>query len=1020
MPTILTLPSNLYKSVKKATSDLCARIMTGVGASDENKAASLVKDPLLLTYLPVLAVFADIAVVLSSFSHKLSNYLHAVNEQVVSPSSDPSSAADNQQLQDLQQTQSALSKQLSKLSSDDDQCDLYLEMVRIKKECQELGAQSESLKAGDKRHLESLTLLLNTFGSFPQLADVLEHIVNNIVSLVKANAQLRAQLLAKEQELLAKEQELNKCKQDYSSLAESLHRSGTSIHDKIHGGIGTGATAADADGNDGDSNTTGISDTAVAPNEPDASAVDNDAQAITDSASSHGNDGAQEEHPQSTTSNGLSDVNETLSDIGKQADAKITAQKMQQLVEQLKLSLDSSSEEIQALLEEYEKQGAEAEQSRDKLLSKLVKSVEKMFCKVMSAEEKRQAIAKSIKMLEELLRLKRHLDNAKEANAKSPRAKQKSKGRQPRQGSSTLLNGSVAEPNTGYNPETGNVDIVQEDKINAGLNSAILSLARKYIKCGNGSYSVEQTPDTYLLRTKLSVAVQNYCGRVFIEELDLNGLLGVEPGQLLSVGTVTGASEQNMLKGIPLSYYQPIGLLGNSVMEQAIASLDNNVLAQVAEQIRALIKQYARTMLVDETVETPLENLQKGPATKGNKTKDPEDVDYDHRQAYVFACVAKHFNTPALKDHTLCSLEYIGGRGEEAVYGALSKVMSSSTAAFISDAFYCYKNHDQHGLEEMVHGVCFAHTLRTFIAHLLPNFFTPVKVIMESTGKTEEEKQDAISELLRTSPAISDLLQCFYDIKLIFGNDRKFEYQVSRSDPEFVTKRVAYRQKESMPIFEDVVEIAHKYDHWFVKGEKDGRPYYELKDKLNTIGAPFVYLLNQEQELRNTLMAGNLDLSTNEVERLIKQTFGAHNKIGFTSLVELKHLINFASVFFSFEKNGICPSKAIALLQACTFVKAIALHAPRVVISQMEAIDSKSAANPRRYQRAIAQPLTGDEAKRLLLYIFEHPQYFKPGTTEVIPLKEFERMFNDICGPSLRDKYMHLREMINEQSSSAA
>lgn len=136
--------------------------------------------------------------------------------------------------------------------------------------------------------------------------------------------------------------------------------------------------------------------------------------------------------------------------------------------------------------------------------------------------------------------------------------------------------------------------------------------------------------------------------------------------------------------------------------------------------------------------------------------------------------------------------------------------------------------------------------------------------------------------------------------------------------------------------------------------------------------------------------------------------------------MELKHLINFALVFFSFEKNGICPSKAIALLQACTFVKAIALHAPRVVISQMEAIDSKSAANPRRYQRAIAQPLTGDEAKRLLLYIFEHPQYFKPGTTKVIPLKEFERMFNDICGPSLRDKYIHLREMINEQSSSAA
>ena len=237
MPTILPLPSNTYKRVKKATSDLCARIMTGVGASDKNEAASLVKDPLLFTYLPVLAVFADIAVIFSSFSHKLSNYLHAVNEQVVSPSSALSDAADNQQLQDLQQTQSALSKQLSELSSED-KCDLYLEMARIKKECQELGAQGESLKAGDKRHLESLTLLLNTVGSFPQLAATLEHIVNNIVSLVKANAQLRAQLLAKEQELRATEQELNKCKQDYSSLAESLHRSGTSIHDKIHGGIG--------------------------------------------------------------------------------------------------------------------------------------------------------------------------------------------------------------------------------------------------------------------------------------------------------------------------------------------------------------------------------------------------------------------------------------------------------------------------------------------------------------------------------------------------------------------------------------------------------------------------------------------------------------------------------------------------------------------------------------------------------------------------------------------------------------
>ena len=113
--------------------------MTGSGASDENEAASLVKDPLLLTYLPVLAVFADVAVVFSSFSHKLSNYLHAVNEQVVSPSSAPSDATDNQQLQDLQQTQSTLSKQLPKLSLEN-QCDLYLEMARIKKECQELGA----------------------------------------------------------------------------------------------------------------------------------------------------------------------------------------------------------------------------------------------------------------------------------------------------------------------------------------------------------------------------------------------------------------------------------------------------------------------------------------------------------------------------------------------------------------------------------------------------------------------------------------------------------------------------------------------------------------------------------------------------------------------------------------------------------------------------------------------------------------------------------------------------------------
>ena len=80
------------------------------------------------------------------------------------------------------------------------------------------------MKAGDNRHLESLTLPLNTFGSFPQLAAALEHSVNDIVSLVKANAQLRAQLLAKEQEL-------NKCKQDYSSLAESLHRSG------VHSGV---------------------------------------------------------------------------------------------------------------------------------------------------------------------------------------------------------------------------------------------------------------------------------------------------------------------------------------------------------------------------------------------------------------------------------------------------------------------------------------------------------------------------------------------------------------------------------------------------------------------------------------------------------------------------------------------------------------------------------------------------------------------------------------------------------------
>lgn len=67
MPSILTLPSNILKSVKKATSDLCARIMTGIGASDKNEAASLVKDPLILTYPPVLAVFADVAVALSFF-----------------------------------------------------------------------------------------------------------------------------------------------------------------------------------------------------------------------------------------------------------------------------------------------------------------------------------------------------------------------------------------------------------------------------------------------------------------------------------------------------------------------------------------------------------------------------------------------------------------------------------------------------------------------------------------------------------------------------------------------------------------------------------------------------------------------------------------------------------------------------------------------------------------------------------------------------------------------------------------
>lgn len=951
--------------------------------------------------------------------------MHTVNEQVVSPSSAPSDA-DNQQLQDLQQAQSAFSKQFSKRSFKD-QYDLSLEMARIEKECQELGAQSESLKADDKRHLESLTLLLNTFESFPQLANVSEQIVNDIVSIVKANAQLRAQLLAKEQELCTREQELrateqerDKFKQDYSSLAESLHRSGTSIHDKIRSGIGTGATAAEAGGNDGDSNATGTSDTAAAPSGPDSSSssVANDEQATTDSTSSHGNDGAQEEHPQSTTSNGLSDVSETLSDIGKQADAKQTAQIMQQIEGRLGISSDLSLEELLALLEKKKTQLTEEEQYSNGTLSNIAKNIQADFTQLQSAEAKCQSTKDEIKDLKEYIRLKRHQDNAEKA--KPPKTKKKSKGRQPRQGNSTLLNGSVDEPNTGYNPATGCVDIVQEDKVNAGLIATIQSYARKQIKCGQGSYTVEQTPDTYLIRTKLSVAVQKHCGYVFIEELDRNGLLGIEPGQLLSAGTVAGALEQNMCNGTPLRFFQLLGLLGNSVAEQAITSLDNNVLVPVVEQIRAFIKQYALTEIVDETVETPLENLQKGPATKGNKTKDPEDVDYEHRQAYVFACVAKHFSNPVLKDLTLCSLEYIGGRGEDAVYGALSKVMSPSTAAFISDALYCYKNHGQHDLEDLVHGECFAHTLRQFISHLLPNFFNPVKAIMASTSKTEEEKQDAILTLLHSSPIISDLLRCFYDLKRIFGNDRKFEHQVSRSDPEFHTKRAAYRQKESKPIFDTVIETAHKYDHWFVRSEKDGRPCYELKDKLNILGAPFVYLLNQEQELRNTLMAGQLDLSTNEVERLIKQAFGAHNTTGFTSLVELKHIINFATVFFSFEKNGICPYKAIAFLHACTFVKAIALHARGVVISQMEASDPRSAANPRRYQRAVAQPLTGDEAKQLLLYIFEHRQYFKPGTTEVIPLKEFERVFNDICGSSLRDKYIRLREMINEQSSSAA